>query len=97
MRPFIVALKPMTLPLQPLRPRLGDRHDVRRPILRLEEGSRRVEPRHIVVDRSDIHSAEGGRELIEGAHLCESASNFDPTCIVETDYRSMACINVVPD
>jgi hypothetical protein len=49
-RPFIVAPKPMTSPLQPLRPRLGDRHDVRKPILRFEEGARPMEPRHIVVD-----------------------------------------------
>jgi hypothetical protein len=43
MRSFIVAPKPMTSPLQPLRPRLGDRHDVRRPILRIEEGARPAE------------------------------------------------------
>jgi hypothetical protein len=28
MRPFIVAPKPVTSPLQPPRPRLGNRHDV---------------------------------------------------------------------
>jgi hypothetical protein len=96
MRPFIVALKPMTLPLQPPRPRLGDRHDVRRPILRLEEGSRRVEPRHIVVDWSDIHFAEGGPELIEGAHLCESASNV-PHLYRRNRLSVNGLHNVVPD
>jgi hypothetical protein len=61
-RPFIVAPKSMTSPLQPLRPRLGDRHDVRRPILRFEGGARRVEPRPIVVDciRADL-GAVGGK------------------------------------